>query len=144
MEEKIQNLCSDNGTGFEVINDQSRDAFLPLLFGIEEPIVKTYEADESLKDSDVIKFLKNLRDNIFNEDVTFNELEKNIFGKIARTLENNKYSEKDVRMSLSYVLQSVKRHRAAEGVRGYLDFITKEFDEMREKSDEADTLWENK
>lgn len=145
-------LCKE-GTGIDAINESNREAFFPLLLAIEEKILNHFEEDFLLEDKDIIISLKKVRDYIFSENIDFNDLEKDIISKIKRILLMNDYSKKDVSLSISAILNSVKLHRAEDGKRGYLNFIIRMFDEMRgggfegeedweEFDDEEDSLWE--
>src|SRR3989338_1200684 len=82
----ILDLCDEEGTGFDSINDLNKDAFFPLLFGIEEIIYLNYKKDRLLEDSKIIESLKKIRDNIFSEDIKFNPLEEEIINKMKRVL----------------------------------------------------------
>lgn len=134
----IFELCDEGGTGFDAINDLNKEAFLPILFGIEEIIYLNYKKDSSLEDSKIIESLKKLRDNIFSDKADYNNLEIAIINKIKRVLELNSFSKKDVLLSISKVLNSVKLHRSTDGKKGYLKFITGFF---RQLNDEGG--WEN-
>jgi len=142
----VNELCK-TGTGIEVITDDVRESFFPLLLTIEETIFRNYKEDSSLEDLDIIKSLKNIRDNIFSENFKFDELEKEIINKIKNILLINDYSKKDVLLSVSHILNSVKRHRVEEGKKGYLNFIKKTFedmgdDDLEEYAEGEDSLWE--
>lgn len=79
--------------------------------------------DNSLKDSDIIEALKNIRSNIFSEDAKCNDLEKDIIKKIKLVLSINHYDRRDLLLSISSVLKSAKLHRSVSGSMGYLNFI---------------------
>lgn len=123
----IVELCDGVGTCFDEINEQNLDIFIPLLWGIEEAIWMYFLEDSSLKDYDVIKALKNIKENLFVDEDGFEGLEEKIVMKMKKALYNNDYGKKDVRMALARVINSVKRHRYVEGDRGYLKFITEFF-----------------
>jgi|SRR3989338_6679468 len=132
-EHTVASLCNDTGTGYEEINDSNKMAFLSIIMAIEEEIMVHYKKDNSLKDFDVIEALKNLRSNILSEKMHFNELEEGIIKKIKLILFLNEYGPRDLTMSISSVLKSVKLHRSMDGSRGYLSFISTFFDEMKAK-----------
>lgn len=111
------------GTDYEFINDDNREMFYPLLLAIEESFLLHYDENTDLKDSDVIETLKRIRDNVDNTDFVFNELEKIIMMKIKAILYFNNYSKKDLLISISSLLKSVKFWKAKNGTRGYLNFI---------------------
>lgn len=127
-EHSITSLCDNQGTGFDFIDDKNREAFFPLMMAIEETIWDEYSKDSSLKDSKVISSLKKLRDNIFSETAEFNNLEKKIITKLKLILFTNDYNKKDLRMSISSVIKSAKRHKSMGGSRGYLRFISDFFE----------------
>jgi len=129
----IAELCKEQGSGITAINDNTREAFYPLLLAIEETIYKHYSNDNSLKDSDIIESLKKIRDNIFSDKMEFNELEEEIIIKIKLVLFLNKYDRRDVSLSISSVLKSAKLHRSMGGNRGYFNFISSFFNQMQEK-----------
>lgn len=121
--ESILDLCDEEGTGFDAINDENDDAFYPILFTIEETIYLHYKKDFSLDDSQIIASLKTLRGNILSNKADYNALENAIIDKIKIAMHVNLYSKRDVLLSISKILNSVKLHRSMGGKRGYLDFI---------------------
>jgi len=136
VKQSILDLCDEEGTGFEAINDLDRSAFLPILFGIEEAIYLSYKKDSSLEDSKIIESLKKLRDNIFSDNTDYNDSENAIINKIKRVLELNSFSKRDVLLSISKVLNSVKLHRSTGGKKGYLSFISGFFNQLKTKKEE--------
>ena len=128
----ILDLCDEEGSGFDTINDSNTEAFYPLLLGIEETVYLDYKKDSSLEDSKIIESLKKLRDNIFSNKSEYSYLENAIINKIKRVLELNAFSKRDVLLSISKVLNSVKLHRSVDGKRGYLNFISKFFDKAKD------------
>ena len=130
-EHTILSLCRDIGTGFEAINDTNREAFYPIIMAIEEEIWSHYLENDSFKDSEVIELLKNLRDNILSENVSFNVLEEEIIRKIKVVLFLNYYNQRDLSLSISSVLKSAKLHKSIGGNRGYLRFISHFFEQMK-------------
>lgn len=129
-EHAVVDLCKEDGTGIAAINDANKEAFYPILMAIEETIWEQYSEESSLKDSEVIESLKNIRDNIFSEGAKFNRLEDNIIKKIKLVLFLNNYSQRDVSLSISSIIKSAKLHRSVGGSRGYLDFISHFFNQM--------------
>ncbi|MBI5072592.1 hypothetical protein HZA99_02120 [Candidatus Woesearchaeota archaeon] len=100
-----------------------------------------YSEDSSLKDSEVIESLKNVRDKIFSENAAFNRLEEDIITKLKVVLFMNNYDRRDLSLSISSVLKSAKLHRSVGGnkgygSRGYLDFISKFFNQMKKEEGE--------
>ncbi|MFH0876289.1 MAG: hypothetical protein V1859_10210 [archaeon] len=129
-EHTVLSLCKEKGTGFDAINDDNREAFLPIIMAVEESIWSYYKKNSKLKDIEVIELLKNLRDNIFSENAKFNSLEKEIITKIKILLKLNNFDRRDISLSISSILKSSKLHRSISGSRGYLDFISGFFNEM--------------
>ncbi len=130
----IADLCTETGTGIDAINDNNREAFYPIIMAIEETIWDKYSKDRSLKDSEIIELLKKLRDNIFSENVVFNQLEEELIVKLKLVLLLNNYDRRDLSLSISSVLKSAKLHKSLGGSTGYLDFISNFFNQMiREK-----------
>ncbi len=130
IDERILGLRSNVGTGFETINDNNRDTFFPLLFGIEEEIFLRYKEDASLTDSEVVDSLKKIGDNIFCDKFQFNVLESAIVRRIKAVLLLNDYNKRDVSLSISYILNSTKLHSAVDGKIGYLSFISEFFSKV--------------
>ena len=123
--EKLKELCDENGTGLNQISQNVEEVFYPLLFSIEIGIVENYKKDKMLNDRMVMEHLKRLRDNLFNEKFEFEDFEKKIMENMSTILKVEKYSQKDVLMAISKILNSVRLHRSTEGKTGlnYLDFI---------------------
>jgi len=149
-ENPIVDLCCEEGSGFDFIDDSNRELFYPLLMAIEETVVLYFRENQNMKDMEIVESLKKIRDNLFDKSFEFNQLEQQIIRKIKRILFLNCYNKKDVLLSVSNILNSAKRHRAAGGARGYLTFIVKMFDDLGETneneesldSEEEDELWE--
>jgi|SRR3989344_4509843 len=133
-DKNVLDLCNKYGTGLDVINDINRALFYPLLFGIEETIYLHYKKDNSLRDLEVVESLKKIRDSIYSKNGEYNMLEKEIINKVKRVLCLNSYSKKDVSMSISKVLNSVKLHRYLQGKKGYLNFISEFFNQNIDNS----------
>ncbi|MBI2629857.1 hypothetical protein HYW76_02035 [Candidatus Pacearchaeota archaeon] len=127
-EKSILSLCDEVGTGFDAINEANESSFYPILFTIEETIYLHYKKDLSLDDSQIIASLKNLRDNILSEKKDYNSLEHAIIDRIKIVIHFNSYSKRDVLLSISKVLNSVKLHKYMGGKRGYLKFIAEYVD----------------
>jgi len=123
-EHTVSSLCKDVGTGFDAINDNNREGFFPIIMAIEETIWSNYTVNGSLKDSNIIDMLKTLRDNIFFENFKFNQVENEIVNKLKLVLFLNYYDRRDLSLSISSVLKSVKLHKSMGGSRGYLNFIS--------------------
>ncbi len=132
----ISSLCKETGTGIDAISDRNKEAFYPILMKIEETIRDRSLEDRSLKDSDVIEALKNIRDRLFSENMKFNELEKGIIDNLKLILLLNNYDKRDVSLSISCVLRSAKLHRSIGGSRGYLTFISQFFNAMKQQGRE--------
>lgn len=99
--------------------DDSR--YLSLLYVIEGAIKRVYMADMELADSSVMLALDQIA---MKPETTSNDA---IIREITRqhrvALSMDCYSRDEVRKAARKIMASVKRHKAAAGVRGYLDFI---------------------
>jgi len=131
-EQSILDLCDQEGTGFEAIGEDVKEIFYPILFTIEETIYLYSKKDLLLEDLRIIESLKKLRDNILSEKTNYNTLENAIINRIKIILRLNSYSKRDILLSLSKVLNSVKLHRSLDGKKGYLIFISDFFDKSGE------------
>lgn len=95
--------------------------YLSLLYAIEGEIKRVYEANPEMTDSAVMLALDQLA---MKPETTSNDLlVKAVTRRLRLTLSMDDYSRDEVRKALRKILASVKRHKAAAGVRGYLDFI---------------------
>lgn len=109
-----------------MIDDDNLEEYLPLLYSIELIIYSYYNAHPSLKDSDVIRLLKNVRDGIWKDYEGKDEFEKSFITWLKISVFNLTdlhYTKNEISACISRVLNSVKRHRGSGGERGYLDFI---------------------
>jgi len=109
-----------------IIGDNSREEYLPLLFSIERLIFAEYEENPALKDSDVMKLLKNVRDGIWRDYEGKNALERSFITGLKLEifrLADLAYTKGEVSACISHILNSVKRHRESGYERDYLEFI---------------------
>ena len=107
------------------IEEDNRDQYIRLLYSIERSIVNEHESDSSLKDRDVIFILKHVRDNLFKKEYSpKTNLEKAIVSNLKLALTGNDYSKFEVKASVKYVYNSVKRHKKVDGKQGYVKFIS--------------------
>jgi|GEM_PF-1005010 len=106
-----------------IIRDENADKYLPLLYTIESTIARHYKGNPSLKDKDVIFALKNIRNVFKKEFKPANALEFEIVLNLKISLYLNDFSKNEVIACIKRILNSVKRHHAVDGKRGYLDFI---------------------
>lgn len=109
-----------------IIGDNSRGEYLPLLFSIERLIFAEYEENQALKDSDVMKLLKNVRDGIWRDYGGKNALERSFITGLKLEifrLADLAYTKGEVSACISHILNSVKRHRESGYERDYLEFI---------------------
>jgi len=107
------------------IEEDNRDQYIRLLYSIEKSIVNEYEYDSSLKDRDVIFILKHVRDNLFKKKYSPKaNLEKAIVNNLKLALTGSDYSRFEVKASVKYVYNSVKRHKKVDGKQGYVKFIS--------------------
>ena len=97
------------------------DEYFDILYPIESTIVKYYKQNPKLKDRDVIKVLKSLTGNSTLKE--YRSLCDELRTNVDKMAKENRRTDREVRMCYKYVLASVKRHHAAGGVRGYLEFI---------------------
>jgi len=115
-----------------IINDNNRKEFMNILFSIESGIMKYYKKNPSIKDADVIKTLKNLRDKIWSDYDGDNEFEKiilyNLKSEVFNDLELG-YTKGEISACISYILNSVKKHKEY-GDESYLEFIKKQFEKI--------------
>jgi hypothetical protein len=109
------------GTGLPSMDGRDRQ-WLPLLLGIEEPIVEYYQDHAALTDAQVLLSLKLLSMNL--AAAATDELAREILLRLRLALSINDYSRQDVKMALRKVSQSVERHMKDAGTRGYLTFIS--------------------
>ena len=119
-----------------VINDSNLKEYMPILYEIERAIVEFYKKNPGLRDGEILKSLKNLRDNIWNSDYAGDtKFEKYILYNLKAALfhffELN-YTKGEISACLSYILNSVKRHRNYE--ESYLEFIKKQFEEEEKEN----------
>ena len=95
--------------------------YLNLLHAIESAIKSAYQADSGLTDSSVMLALDKL--SMKPEAVSNDPVVKAINNSLRLLLSTHDYSRDEVKMAVRKILASVKRHKAAAGIRGYLDFI---------------------
>ena len=94
---------------------------LQLLNAIESEIKRRYTNDPELTDSSVMLGLDVLA--MKPEAVSRDMLVKTIQNSLRLLLSTDDYSRDEVKMAVRKILASVKRHRSAGVIRGYLDFI---------------------
>ena len=118
----IRDLVNDNNEPV-IIHDKDNERYFPLLYAIESAIANYYWSHPSLRDVDVICALKNIRNMFKNEFKPANELELEIISNLKSSLYINDFSKNETIACVKRVLNSVKRHRAVDRKRGYLNFI---------------------
>jgi hypothetical protein len=114
-----------------IIDDNTREEYLPLLLRIEEFIFEYYRDHPSLKDGDVMVRLKNVRDGLWNVEEWKDEFERELVTRLKVALFNLRdlrYTKGEVSACISHVLNSVKRHREEGYERAYLDFVSDVFE----------------
>ena len=94
---------------------------LQLLYTIEGAIKRVYLKDSELTDSSVMLALDQL--SIKPETTSNDAVIRRIQQELRTALSMEDYSRDEVRKAARKILASVKRHKAAAGMRGYLDFI---------------------
>jgi len=96
--------------------------YLSLLHAIEGAIKRTYMVNPELTDSDVMIALDQIS---MKPEITLNnKVIKQINQELRVALSMDDYSRDEVRKAMRKILSSVKRHKAAAGIRGYLEFIS--------------------
>jgi hypothetical protein len=116
-----------------VIDDNTREEYSPILYEIEEYIFEYYRDHPSLKDGEVMKHLKNLRDGLWKVDEWRDDFEGGLVIRLKMALfsmRRLRFTKGEVSACISHVLNSLKRHREEGYERAYLDFI-KDFFEGR-------------
>ena len=118
---QLQDLYTPGGLSIEVIHwKDSRN--IQLLHNIEGAIRRTYEADPELTDSSVMLALDAMSMKP-EQRVSNSPIVKEINNSLRLLLSTENYSRDEVKKAIRKVLASVKRHRDAGGIRGYLEFI---------------------
>jgi hypothetical protein len=112
------------GTGHSV--DPQDEAFLPLMLGIEEEIVK-YDTDRHLTDASVALALDQLA--MDPAGPSADPLVRQLQFALRLILSLNDYSRQEVRQAIRKVAKSVQRHN--NGDRGYLRFVRQFFGKLR-------------
>ncbi len=116
----LQELFASGNTDVAVLKwDEPR--YLNLLHAIESSIKRLYIENAELTDASVMLALDKLA--VKPEAVTNDAVVKRINRDLRMALSVSDYSRDEVKMAIRKILASVKRHKAAAGVRGYLDFI---------------------
>jgi hypothetical protein len=116
-----------------VIDDNTREEYSPILYEIEEYIFEYYRDHPSLKDGEVMKHLKNLRDGLWKVDEWRDDFEGGLVIRLKMALfsmRRLRFTKGEVSACISHVLNSLKRHREEGYERAYLDFL-KDFFEGR-------------
>ena len=116
-----------------VIDDNTRKEYSPILYEIEEYIFEYYRDHPSLKDGEVMKHLKNLRDGLWKVDEWRDDFEGGLVIRLKMALfsmRRLRFTKGEVSACISHVLNSLKRHREEGYERAYLDFL-KDFFEGR-------------
>ncbi len=96
--------------------------YLSLLYAIEGAIKHVYMVNPELTDSAVMIALDQIA---MKPEITSSDLVvKEIIQELRVALSMDDYSREEVRKTTRKILASVKRHKAAAGIRGYLDFVS--------------------
>jgi hypothetical protein len=95
--------------------------YLSLLHAIEGAIKRLYMENPELTDSSVMLALDRFA--IKPETTPNDAVAQRINQELRLMLSMEDYSRDEVRKAARKILGSVKRHKAAAGIRGYLDFI---------------------
>jgi hypothetical protein len=116
----LQELFSPALSGSKTLTtDDPR--YLNLLYAIESSIKRLSMENPELTDASVILALDALA--VRPEALTSDGVVKRINRDLRLLLSMSEYSRDEVKTAARKILASVKRHRAAAGARGYLDFI---------------------
>ena len=116
----LQELFSPTSAGGKPLTtDDSR--YLSLLHAIESSIKRLSFENPKFTDASVMFALDALA--IRPDALTSDSVVKRINRDLRVLLSMSDYSRDEVKMAIRKILASVKRHRAAAGARGYLDFI---------------------
>lgn len=116
----LQDLYASGGANVVVLQwNDSR--IMQLLHAIEGAIKRMYEASPGLTDSSVMLALDKLSMN--PELVSIDPVVKAVNNSLRLLLSTENYSRDEVKKVVRKIMASVKRHKAAAGIRGYLDFI---------------------
>ena len=116
----LAELFSSNGADPAVMKWED-PLYLFLLYAIEGEINRAYVSNPELTDSSVMLALDQLA--IKPEAASNDAVVRAITRRLRLTLSMDDYSRDEVRKAARKILASVKRHKAAAGIRGYLDFI---------------------
>ena len=102
---------------------QREEGYSDLLGPIENSIAYYYLDNKKLKDVEVIKILRNIKQNIDkNLDFFKSELEKMIMISISVSLQLRRRTKHEVILALAYILWAID-NRSYLGSRGYLDWV---------------------
>jgi hypothetical protein len=116
----LAELFSSNGADPAVMKWED-PRYLSLLCAIEGEIKRAYVSNPEMTDSSAMLALDQLA--IKPETASSDALVRAITRRLRLTLSMDDYSRDEVRKAARKILASVKRHKAAAGMRGYLDFI---------------------
>ena len=117
---------------------QREEEYAYLLEPIEHTIASYYSEDKSLKDRDVIRILKNIKMNYFNDFSYFKEpLEQAIITQLSFALQKAKTTRHELLLAISYILWSIDNRAWTGDKKAYLDWILNFFGMMdgQEKKD---------
>ncbi|MFH0876491.1 MAG: hypothetical protein V1859_11225 [archaeon] len=131
----IEKLFDEEGTGNSQINDETMEDYYFMFLAIEEPIYLHHKNNPNLKDIDVIRSLKNVRDNLLNSGFEFSSMENDIIDSIKNELIENIYNKRDVLLSISKILNFARYHKD-EG-EGYLLFLDNNLPDALEEKGKA-------
>jgi hypothetical protein len=106
------------------ISTEEDGPHLPLLMGIEMPILWVYRRNGRLTDGQALMSVQALA---MNPEMSCanDSLAAEIQANLRLLLSLNQYSRQEVRMALRKIAKSVQRHMRESGSRGYLDFLVK-------------------
>ena len=102
--------------------DPQNDVFMPLFLPLESAIVRYHKRHPSLVDSQVAVALDHLGLKPEAEHVG-DDLARHLQLELRLVLSLHNYSRQEVRTAIRTINRSVARHTAADGLRGYLDFV---------------------
>ena len=125
-------LLEDDGEVKKIKSLKNREEEYAYLLGpIEYTIALHYSENRKLKDKDVVKSLKNLKLN-YSQDLDFfkEPLESEILTQLSFALQDTETMNRELLLSISYILWSIDNRSWTGDNRAYLDWSLNFFDMM--------------
>ena len=132
-------LLEDNEEVKKIKSLKNREEEYAYLLGpIEETVALHFSENKKLKDRDIIRMLKNIKSNYYNELGYFKEtLEREILTQLSFVLQDEKTMHHELLLAISYILWSIDNRRWTGDSRAYLEWVLSFFGMMDEKEKEA-------